>query len=84
MLKVVHIDPLTKSILDRIELDALKVTSAVFAGDNLNDFYITSGYYQMTDEQKKKYPHSGYIYEIKDFAFSGCTGIPFSINEDTN
>lgn len=77
--QVVHIDPVTRSVIEKIELDTLKITSAVFAGPSLNDFYITSGNYQMTDEEKKKYPHAGYIYEAKNFKISGRQGVPFSL-----
>lgn len=76
-MQVVCIDPESSQIIDKISLDALKITSAVFAGPNLSDFYITSGNYQNTEKETKEYPHSGYFFEIKDFKVSGRPGVEF-------
>lgn len=75
-----RIDPVSGEIMEKINLDALRITSAVFAGPQLSDFYITSGDYQNTEEETKKYPHSGYFYELKDFKVSGRPGVEFEIH----
>ncbi len=78
---MVRIDPDSGKILDTIEVDALKVTSVVFGGPKLSDFYITTGNFTMNKEEMEAYPHSGYIYEIKNFKVSGRPGVPFEMHE---
>lgn len=78
--QVLRIDPLRGEIMEQIQLDALRITSAVFAGPQLSDFYITSGNYQNTAEETATYPHSGYFYEFKNFKVSGRPGVEFEIH----
>ncbi|XP_065221321.1 regucalcin-like [Planococcus citri] len=78
--QVLRINPETREVLEKIELDALQITSAAFVGSELGDFYITSGAYKLTEQQKKDYPHSGYIFRMSNFRVTGRAGVPFDLD----
>ncbi len=66
---VVRIDPEEsdndKKVLYRIDVpDAQKITACAFAGDDWSDLYITSACQQLDEETMKKYPKSGYLYNV--------------------
>ena len=80
MQQVLRIDPEKRKVLETIELDALQITSAAFVGPHLSDFYITSGAYKLSEEDKKRYSHSGWIFRMSNFKYSGRPGVPFNID----
>ncbi len=48
-----------------IEIPALRVTSCVFGGPDMNELYITSATTGLSDEQLKQYPLSGDLFRLK-------------------
>lgn len=71
---VVRVDPTNCKIMLKIELDALKISSVVFAGEGEKSLYIATGNFEMTKDEISKYPHSGYIFEAKDVMVRGRPG----------
>uniref|UniRef100_T1IXB7 SMP-30/Gluconolactonase/LRE-like region domain-containing protein n=1 Tax=Strigamia maritima TaxID=126957 RepID=T1IXB7_STRMM len=59
--RILNIDPNTAQIIDKIDLPATNITSLCFGGPNLNQFYITSAYRDITDAQRKNEPLAGSI-----------------------
>lgn len=79
--QVLRINPETRKVLETIELDALQITSAAFVGsESCADFYITSGVYKLSEEDKKRYPHSGWFFRVSNFKVTGRPGVPFDID----
>lgn len=53
-------------IIDRVvEIPALRTTSCVFGGPEMNELYITSATTGLNDEQLKQYPLSGNLFRLK-------------------
>jgi len=63
-------DPRTGKKLDKIELPANQITACAFAGDNLDELYITSASTKLSPEQLKEQPHAGNLFR----AHPGVTG----------
>ena len=52
--------------IDRVvEVPALRTTSCVFGGPEMNELYITSATTGLNDEQLKQYPLSGNLFRLK-------------------
>lgn len=52
--------------VDRVlPVPALRVTSCVFGGANLDELYITSASIDLTEAQKQQYPLSGHLFRLK-------------------
>uniref|UniRef100_T1IXB8 Regucalcin n=1 Tax=Strigamia maritima TaxID=126957 RepID=T1IXB8_STRMM len=62
--RIINIDPNTAQIIDKIDLPAAKITSLCFGGPNLNQFYITSAYKGLSDEERKQDPLAGSVFKI--------------------
>jgi len=57
-------DPLTGKLLRKIEVPAHNVTSCSFGGKNFDTLYITTSSLDMNEEETKKYPLAGYVFEV--------------------
>ncbi len=67
--KIVRYTP--NGTVDRIiQIPALRPTSCVFGGPNMDELYITSASTGLSDEQLKQYPLSGDVFRLK----AGITG----------
>jgi sugar lactone lactonase YvrE len=55
-------DPQTGHLLSKVEIPAKNVTSCAFAGKNLDVLYITTARIGNSEENLKKYPHSGSLF----------------------
>lgn len=62
---VARFDPLTGTLLEKIEVPAHNVTSCSFGGENFETLYITTSSLDMNDEESKKYPLAGALFEVK-------------------
>jgi len=62
---VVRFDPLTGVLLEKIEVPAHNVTSCSFGGENFDTLYITTSSLDMNEEEIRKYPLAGSIFEVK-------------------
>ncbi len=69
---VLRFDPLTGSVLSKIEVPAQNITSCAFGGDDLETLYITTASIGMTKEQEAKYPLAGSVFK----AHPGVKGVP--------
>jgi sugar lactone lactonase YvrE len=59
--------------LDRVvELPASQVTSAVFAGADLRDLYVTSAFTDLPPERREVEPHAGALFRLRP----GVAGLP--------
>ncbi|XP_015918150.3 regucalcin [Parasteatoda tepidariorum] len=73
---VLRIDPTTKTILRRVDLPVVKVTSCCFGGPNLDILYVTTA--ARTEEVRKTNPEAGAIFAVTDH---GCRGLqPYTFN----
>jgi sugar lactone lactonase YvrE len=58
-------NPATGEKLDSIQVPAPRVTSCVFAGEKLNELYITTARVGMSDEELELYPYAGGLFKVK-------------------
>lgn len=69
---VTHWDPRTGKQLGAIEVPASQVTSCAFGGPNLDEMYITSARFEMSEEQIDKEPLAGGLFKAQP----GVRGLP--------
>ncbi|RZK53490.1 MAG: SMP-30/gluconolactonase/LRE family protein [Pedobacter sp.] len=62
---VIRIDPKSGSIVEKIDVQAPKVTSCAFGGQDFTTLFITTARVEMSDEELEKYPLSGSIFSIE-------------------
>ena len=62
---VARFDPITGTLMSKIEVPVHNVTSCSFGGKNFETLYITTASVDMTEEEQKKYPLAGSIFEVK-------------------
>lgn len=61
---VVRFDPVSGSLMTKIEVPAHNVTSCSFGGENLETLFITTASLDMTEEEQKKYPLAGSLFQV--------------------
>lgn len=59
-----------------VQLPAYQITSAAFGGQKLDELYVTTAGYQLTDEQKSKRPYSGAVFQVTNTGSIGYAGVP--------
>jgi sugar lactone lactonase YvrE len=60
---VICFDPITGSVVFKIEVPAHNVTSCAFGGKNLDTLYITTARVDMTEDEQAKYPLAGSLFK---------------------
>ena len=63
--RVLHIDPNRRALIGYVEIPCLFVTSLCFGGHDLSTIYVTTGYMNMTEEERQKSPLAGAVFEVK-------------------
>jgi sugar lactone lactonase YvrE len=58
-------NPATGSLIRKVDIPALNVTSCVFGGEGLRTLYLTSARINMSAEQLEKYPLTGGVFKIE-------------------
>uniref|UniRef100_A0A194ANT4 Regucalcin n=1 Tax=Pinctada fucata TaxID=50426 RepID=A0A194ANT4_PINFU len=76
--KVIRFDPKTGETLRTIEFPAMRTTSCIFGGPNLDELYVTCGVFGASDEEKTKYPLSGSVFKVTGL---GVKGYPPTVYE---
>lgn len=61
---VARFDPISGSLITKIEVPAHNVTSCSFGGENLETLFITTASLDMTEEEQKKYPLAGSLFQV--------------------
>ncbi len=69
-------DPSTGSKIGMVSVPALQVTSAMFAGPNRDELYITSARTGMSEQDLAQYPLSGGLFRVRP-GVSGAVVHPF-------
>lgn len=62
---VVRFDPESGELLEKIKVPAHNVTSCSFGGPNFETLYITTSSLDMNEEESKKFPNAGSLFEVK-------------------
>lgn len=62
---VVRFDPLSGELLEQIQVPAHNVTSCSFGGPDLETLYITTSSLDMNEEEERKFPNAGSLFEVK-------------------
>lgn len=57
-------DPVTGTLVQKIEVPAHNVTAAAFGGPNLETLYITTASVDMTAKEHEKYPLAGSVFSV--------------------
>lgn len=65
-------DPETGVQIDSVSVPASRVTSCVFAGEGLEELYITTAREGLSERDLKKQPHAGGVFRVKP----GVKGLP--------
>jgi sugar lactone lactonase YvrE len=58
-------NPNTGKLLEQIPVPAFQTSSCVFGGKDMNELYITSARKGMSEENLKKYPLSGGLFNVE-------------------
>jgi sugar lactone lactonase YvrE len=58
-------NPQSGDLIRTIEVPAKNVTSCAFGGDDLGTLYITTARQNTSDEDLKKFPHSGGVFKVR-------------------
>lgn len=61
---VARFDPISGTLMSKIEVPAHNVTSCSFGGKNFETLYITTASVDMTEEEQKKYPFAGSLFQV--------------------
>ncbi|XP_069695230.1 regucalcin-like [Periplaneta americana] len=72
--KVIRVDPTTGKLLSQIAIPALQVTSVTFGGSQLDELYVTTGNLNLSEEEQKMYPLSGFIFRVTGVGVKGYPG----------
>jgi len=62
---VIQFDPITGNVMQKIPVPAHNVTSCAFGGENLSTLYITSARMDMTEEELKRFPDAGSVFQVE-------------------
>jgi sugar lactone lactonase YvrE len=73
------VDPANGKVLCRIEIPAPQVTSVAFGGPQLDELYVTTANFFLSEEQQKKYPASGAIFRVTGLGVQGYPGQPVKL-----
>ncbi len=57
-------DPVSGTLLEKINVPAKNITSCAFGGENLDILFITSASVGMTDDERSKLPDAGKLFSI--------------------
>lgn len=63
-----------------VQLPAYQITSAAFGGPKLDQLYVTTAGYQLTNAQKSKRPYSGALFRVVNTGSSGIPGVSVKIH----
>ena len=67
-------DPETGKLLGHIEIPVPHVTSVAFGGPQLDELYVTTARFFMSEEQLKKDPESGTTFRVTGVGVKGYPG----------
>ena len=67
-------DPESGKLLSHIKIPEPHVTSVAFGGPQLDELYVTTGKFFLTEEQLKKYPEAGSIFRVTGVGVKGYPG----------
>jgi len=70
---VTRYNPHNGKLIMKVSLPVPNTTSVAFGGNNLDELYVTSARYKLTEEQVENYPLSGSLFVIKGL---GVRGLP--------
>jgi sugar lactone lactonase YvrE len=73
------VDPENGKLLRRIEIPASQVTSVAFGGPQLDELYVTSANFFLSEEQQKRYPASGAVFRVTGLGVKGYSGQPVKL-----
>lgn len=62
---VVRFDPESGALMEKIQVPAHNVTSCAFGGPNFETLFITTSSLDMNEEESRKYPNAGSLFEVK-------------------
>lgn len=68
--KVIRFDPDTGNQLQTVSIPARRTTSCCWGGINLDELYVTSATYDMSEEEKGT-PLAGSVFRVKGLGFKG-------------
>lgn len=77
---ILKIDPITGTLLTTVQFPVYQVTSAAFGGPKLDELYVTTAGYQLTEAQKAKRPYSGALFRVTNTGSTGFEGVSAKIH----
>ena len=63
--------------LQQVNFPCRRITSVCFAGDNLDELYVTSGQLGLTDEELKEQPLAGSLFKVAGLGVKGKLMHPY-------
>jgi len=61
---VIQFDPISGTVMKKINVPAHNVTSCAFGGEDFSTLYITSARVDMTEEELLQYPDAGSVFKV--------------------
>ena len=61
----------TGSQLQTVTIPARRTTSCCWGGNNLDELYVTSSRYSMSEDEKEATPLAGSVFRVKGLGFKG-------------
>lgn len=80
--QMLKINSNTGELLTTVEFPAFQVTSASFGGANLDELYVTTAGYQLTEAQKAEKPNSGAMFCVTKTGSTGFASVSVKIPSD--
>ncbi|KAI4503564.1 hypothetical protein M0802_000967 [Mischocyttarus mexicanus] len=76
---VLNVNPRTGTLIRKIRLPAKRVTSVAFGGPNLQNLYITTSSFGLSEEEKKQQPKAGSVFEVTGLGVNGLLANSFQL-----
>ncbi|KFM58049.1 Regucalcin, partial [Stegodyphus mimosarum] len=75
---ILRLDPIKKSILQKVDIPVKRVTSLCFGGPHFDILYVTTASHESTEEEKKSQPLAGAVFAVTGHGTRGQPACLFS------
>jgi len=81
--KVVCLNTSNGDIIREVRFPVKRITSACFGGDNLDELYVTSGVYGLSEKEfAEEQPLAGSLFKVVNLKTKGRLGHKFAVEKD--
>lgn len=73
---ILNVNGNSGKLIRKVNLPLLQVTSVAFGGKDLDELYVTSGAFKLSEQDKQRYPLSGCTLKITGLGVKGRRAAP--------